>query len=287
MPGVSTRSTASASTVGIASTAKASELRMPRSGSGLTTATASRTAVPRRTTATTGSHPASTAARTARSRRRSESITSSAFGAPIRVPAPAARTAAAIVGMARPYAGPRREPLPAGAGWFSAGKSTSSGRETGRQVDRLRARSRETDHAQGMRPVGFENPAAISAALDAAGYLPDTGLATAAFLALRMQRPLFLEGDPGVGKTALAQALALITGSELIRVQCYEGIDSSQALYDWDFPRQVLHLRAAADTSDREALETSLYDGRSLVARPILQPLEPSPAVLLIDEIDR
>jgi MoxR-like ATPase len=138
-----------------------------------------------------------------------------------------------------------------------------------------------------MRPVGFENPAAISAALDAAGYLPDTGLATAAFLALRMQRPLFLEGDPGVGKTALAQALARITGSELIRLQCYEGIDSSQALYDWDFPRQVLHLRAAADTADREQLEASLYDRRFLVARPILQALEQSPAVLLIDEIDR
>jgi len=138
-----------------------------------------------------------------------------------------------------------------------------------------------------MRPAAFENPAALSDALDAAGYLPDNGLATAAFLALRMQRPLFLEGDPGVGKTALAQALAKVTGAELIRLQCYEGIDASQALYDWDFPRQVLHLRAAADTSDREALEASLYDRRFLVARPILQALEHSPAVLLIDEIDR
>jgi MoxR-like ATPases len=130
------------------------------------------------------------------------------------------------------------------------------------------------------------DPTAVSDALDAAGYLPDTGLATAAYLAMRMHRPLFLEGEPGVGKTALAQALATITGSRLVRLQCYEGIDASQALYDWDFPRQILHLRAA-DTSGREALEASLYDRRFLVARPILQALEDGPTVLLIDEIDR
>jgi MoxR-like ATPase len=138
-----------------------------------------------------------------------------------------------------------------------------------------------------MQSVAFADPSAVSDALDAAGYLPDKGLATASFLAMRMHRPLFLEGDPGVGKTALAQALAVITGSRLVRLQCYEGIDASQALYDWDFPRQILHLRAAADTEDRSALEASLYDRRFLVARPILQALEESPAVLLIDEIDR
>ena len=138
---------------------------------------------------------------------------------------------------------------------------------------------------EGMRE--FESPAALGDALDGAGYLPDRGLATAAFLALRMQRPLFLEGDPGVGKTALAQTLATITGAELVRLQCYEGIDASQALYDWDFPRQILHLRAAGDTADRAELEHSLYDRRFLVARPILQALERAPAVLLIDEIDR
>ncbi|HET6847775.1 MAG TPA: MoxR family ATPase [Gaiellales bacterium] len=141
-----------------------------------------------------------------------------------------------------------------------------------------------------MQPEAFPDPAAVSDALDAVGYLPDPGLATAAFLALRMHRPLFLEGDPGVGKTALAQALATITGAELIRLQCYEGIDASQALYDWDFPRQILHLRASGDTasySDTEALEASLYDRRYLIARPILQALEASPAALLIDEIDR
>jgi MoxR-like ATPase len=139
----------------------------------------------------------------------------------------------------------------------------------------------------GMQPVEFADPAAVSEALDAAGYLPDEGLATAAYLAIRMHRPLFLEGDPGVGKTALAQALAAITGARLVRLQCYEGIDASQALYDWDFPRQILHLRAAADSADRAELEASLYDRRFLVARPILQALEHSPAVLLVDEIDR
>jgi MoxR-like ATPase len=133
----------------------------------------------------------------------------------------------------------------------------------------------------------FTGPADVAEALDATGYLPDRGLATAAFLALRMGRPLFLEGDPGVGKTALAQALAEVTGTRLIRMQCYEGIDAGQALYDWDFPRQILHLRAAGEGADREALEASLYDRRFLVARPVLQALEESPATLLIDEIDR
>jgi MoxR-like ATPase len=138
-----------------------------------------------------------------------------------------------------------------------------------------------------MPPADFADPPAVAAALDAAGYLADAGLATAAFLAVRMSRPLFLEGDPGVGKTALAQALATVTGSRLVRLQCYEGIEASQALYDWDFPRQILHLRAAADVEDREALEASLYDRRFLVARPILQAIEHGPSVLLIDEIDR
>ncbi|MDT4929442.1 MAG: hypothetical protein QOF92_2309 [Pseudonocardiales bacterium] len=138
-----------------------------------------------------------------------------------------------------------------------------------------------------MQAAAFADPSAVSEALDAAGYLPDKGLATAAFLAMRMHRPLFLEGDPGVGKTALAQALATITGSRLVRLQCYEGIDASQALYDWDFPRQILHLRAVGDSTDKSELEASLYDRRFLVARPILQALEHNPSALLIDEIDR
>jgi MoxR-like ATPase len=135
------------------------------------------------------------------------------------------------------------------------------------------------------RPLADPNQVAV--ALDEVGYLADIGVATAAYLAMAMGRPLFLEGDPGVGKTALAHALALITGSELVRLQCYEGIDSSQALYDWDFPRQILHLRAAGEQADTVELEASLYDRRFLIARPILRALEHHPSVLLIDEIDR
>jgi MoxR-like ATPase len=109
-----------------------------------------------------------------------------------------------------------------------------------------------------------------------------------------MGRPLFCEGEPGTGKTALAQALAQVLDAELIRLQCHEGIDASQALYDWDFPRQLLHLRsleAAAGTGqerlDAGEVEASLYDRRFLVARPILRALQSTPSVLLIDEIDR
>jgi MoxR-like ATPase len=138
------------------------------------------------------------------------------------------------------------------------------------------------------------DPAALSDKLRGTGYLPDDGLATAAYLAIRMHRPLFLEGDAGVGKTSLAQALAEVTGAELVRLQCYEGIDAAQALYDWDFARQILHLRAAesagiatAGRTDPEQLERSLYSRRFLLARPILRALEHSPSVLLIDEIDR
>jgi MoxR-like ATPase len=134
------------------------------------------------------------------------------------------------------------------------------------------------------------DPSALAAALQRTGYLPDEGLATAAYLALKMGRPLFLEGDAGVGKTSLAQALAQVTGAELVRLQCYEGIDASQALYDWDFPRQLLHLRAAesaAIATDAAQLEHALYDRRFLIARPILRAIEHSPSVLLIDEIDR
>jgi MoxR-like ATPase len=146
--------------------------------------------------------------------------------------------------------------------------------------------------AGGFAP--FAGPAALAQALAGTGYLADEGLATAGYLALRLGRPLFLEGDPGVGKTAFAPALASATGAHFVRLQCYEGLDVSQALYDWDFPRQILHLRtveaaalAAGDRPDTAALEASLYDRRFLVARPLLQALERSPCVLLIDEIDR
>ena len=144
-----------------------------------------------------------------------------------------------------------------------------------------------TDHA-GTSPG---DPAQLAEALAATGYLADDGLATVAWLALRMRRPLLLEGEPGTGKTALAQALAEATGSELIRLQCYEGIDASQALYDWDFPRQVLHLRAveAAHGEQRtvEDVEQDLFTERFLLDRPVLKALRTQPSLLLVDEIDR
>ncbi|WP_053718670.1 AAA family ATPase [Saccharothrix sp. NRRL B-16348] len=132
-------------------------------------------------------------------------------------------------------------------------------------------------------------PEELVAELDRVGYLPDQGIATAAYLALRMHRPLFCEGEPGTGKTSLALALARALDLPLIRLQCHEGIDASQALYDWDFPRQLLHLRAleAAGPVDAEQAEASLYTRRFLLARPLLQALEDAPCVLLVDEVDR
>jgi MoxR-like ATPase len=139
-------------------------------------------------------------------------------------------------------------------------------------------------------------PHDLAQRLGATGYLCDDALATVTYLALRMQRPLLLEGEPGTGKTALAEAIAESLGLPLVRLQCYEGIDATQALYDWDFPRQILHLRAleAAGRADDphsvqsvEEAEKSLYDARFLLARPVLQALQQSPAVLLVDEVDR
>ena len=140
----------------------------------------------------------------------------------------------------------------------------------------------------------MQDPAGLARLLADAGYYADDGVATAAYLALALPRPLFLEGEAGVGKTALAHALATVVGAELLRLQCYEGIDASQALYDWDFPRQLLHLRAAESTRaaggaamDASVLEAEVYSRRFLLARPLLAALETSPAVLLVDEVDR
>ena len=131
----------------------------------------------------------------------------------------------------------------------------------------------------------------VGAALAAHGYLADEGLTTAVYLAMRLRRPLFLEGEAGVGKTEVAKVVAAWTGGELLRLQCYEGIDLSQAAYEWDYARQLLHLRAVeASGESARAAEDELYDERFLVRRPLLRALEPAigpPPVLLVDEIDR
>src|SRR5437588_637543 len=128
----------------------------------------------------------------------------------------------------------------------------------------------------------------VSDALAEHGYLADEGLATAIFLALTLHRPLLLEGEAGVGKTEVARVLSRWTGGELLRIQCYEGIDVSQAVYEWDYSRQLLHLRAAEARG--QDVEDELYSERFLVRRPLLRAIQggegPVP-VLLIDEVDR
>ncbi|KAB8188310.1 AAA domain-containing protein [Nonomuraea phyllanthi] len=140
-----------------------------------------------------------------------------------------------------------------------------------------------------IRATDIESPDKLIELLDRHAYLADEGLATAAFLALRMGRPLFLEGEAGVGKTELAKTLATLLRAPLIRLQCYEGLDAAQALYDWDFARQLLHLKAAeaAGITDVGRLEGEIYDRRFLIARPLLKAVETQPSVLLVDEIDR
>jgi MoxR-like ATPase len=123
-------------------------------------------------------------------------------------------------------------------------------------------------------------------------YVADRGLAVSLFLALKLARPLFLEGEAGVGKTALAAAAAAALGTDLIRLQCYEGLDVSHALYEWDYARQLLELRMldATHTLDRAQARRELYSEAFLIKRPLLQAIDPArtrPAVLLIDEIDR
>jgi MoxR-like ATPase len=143
-----------------------------------------------------------------------------------------------------------------------------------------------------VNAASFETPASVGALQDQlrdVGYLADRGLGTASLLALRLGRPLLLEGEVGVGKTELAKCLAQLTGRQLIRLQCYEGIDTHQALYEWDYARQMLHVRALSEHELADAQTVGgLYSEDFLLERPLLQALRAgSNAVLLIDEIDR
>ncbi|MBV8538311.1 MAG: MoxR family ATPase [Alphaproteobacteria bacterium] len=137
-------------------------------------------------------------------------------------------------------------------------------------------------------------PASVDAAVDLlrdGRYVADRSLATAVFLALRLNRPLFLEGEAGVGKTEIAKVLADTLGRRLIRLQCYEGLDTAAAVYEWNYPRQMIEIRLAeAGNESRDTLDEEIFSERFLTRRPLLQALSPDPAgppVLLIDELDR
>src|SRR5438876_11288343 len=144
-------------------------------------------------------------------------------------------------------------------------------------------------------PAPRPAPKSIDETLDlltGADYVADRSLATVLFLSLRMKRPLFLEGEAGVGKTEIAKVLADALGRRLIRLQCYEGLDVSSAVYEWNYAAQMIAIRVAEaeGAHDRERLEHDVFSERFLIKRPLLQALEPDPAgppVLLIDELDR
>jgi MoxR-like ATPase len=130
---------------------------------------------------------------------------------------------------------------------------------------------------------------ALAARLESSGYLVDEGLATAMFLSLRLPQPLLLEGEAGVGKTEAAKTLARVLDTPLLRLQCYEGIDAAEALYEWNYPRQLLRIRLA-EARGGELGEDELFGEEYLVRRPLLQAIAhpgPRPAVLLVDELDR
>jgi MoxR-like ATPase len=133
--------------------------------------------------------------------------------------------------------------------------------------------------------VTYASIDALEDALRGADYLPDRGLSTALFLSLALEKPLLLEGEAGVGKTEAAKSLALATGARLIRLQCYEGLDVAHAVYEWNYPRQLLHIRAAQEGT---VSEDELFGPEFLIRRPLLEAIESEePVVLLIDEIDR
>ena len=146
-----------------------------------------------------------------------------------------------------------------------------------------------TANAPTPLPHPIDAPTAL---LEAGDYIVDRRLATVLFLALRLGRPLFLEGEAGVGKTEIAKVLAKQLGRRLVRLQCYEGLDVAAAVYEWDYPRQMVEIRLAeaAGGIDREQLSHDIFSERFLIRRPLLQALEPDPSgppVLLIDELDR
>jgi MoxR-like ATPase len=146
---------------------------------------------------------------------------------------------------------------------------------------------------RGALPPGVSRSLDLQERLREHSYLADEGLSTAIFLALKLGRPLFLEGEAGVGKTEVAKVLGRLLDTPLIRLQCYEGIDVYQAVYEWDYARQLLHIRTAealGTTENRKHFEDELYTRQFLVRRPLLQALEhrgENPPILLIDEIDR
>jgi MoxR-like ATPase len=149
------------------------------------------------------------------------------------------------------------------------------------------------EERRGARPPGVSRSLELQERLREHSYLADEGLSTAIFLALKLGRPLFLEGETGVGKTEVAKVLSRLLDTPLIRLQCYEGIDVYQAVYEWDYARQLLHIRTAEALGaheSRERVEDELYARKFLVSRPLLQALEhrgEEPPVLLIDEVDR
>jgi len=140
-----------------------------------------------------------------------------------------------------------------------------------------------------MKSENIETIEALQGALNSHGYIADKGLATALFIAMKLPQPLLLEGEAGVGKTQAAKTLAEILNTPLIRLQCYEGINAAEALYEWNYPRQLLGIRVA-EAEKKPLTEDSLFTREYLLVRPLLRAIEhegPAPAILLIDEVDR
>ncbi len=148
-----------------------------------------------------------------------------------------------------------------------------------------------TPAAAGVMPSPLDSVDGVMQALEDHQYVADRGLATAIFLGLRLPKPLLLEGEAGVGKTEVAKTLAAISGAPLIRLQCYEGLDVAHAVYEWDYSRQMLHIRLMeARGGGRDAVPADIFGPQFLIKRPLLQALETTadrPPVLLIDELDR